>query len=511
MKTSLKFYSLSAILFFTLLAQVALGQDYKALKTNAEYFFVDSSSRDIIAMRIDSIRIFGNDTYYYNFKQVRPVDNGCYTIGGSSWLGDQVVEKSNGVFVFTVNPASPPDSVHIYYIHTRSEINQPWLFYHFHIDNEYIEARLSEIKLMSFLELTDSVRVISLTRKDAAGQIIEDQVNTQKILLSKNYGLIRLVKFDEIPYYDLYKFYDLVGKTNPETGITNLKTQQIYDFEPGDEFHSVYFSRSYPIPSFITQISTINRVLERINYPSADSVSYRIERCQSSSYENYLSDLSYSYNFDTIIQTYSPTHTPEFETEPLESVLFPSNPEMATYTFMGLMVFDTRLPIYDVPYKSLQPQLWWYNNNDCYTQVIYDGCYNSNYYFKGLGGPYYYCNDFLWGPNNMLVYYKKGPKTWGTPLSCDSLSQVGMKENIKYSNLIRLTPNPTAGIITCTTPSNHPLGELEFYDLSGRLVAKLKQQQSTQSYDISWLPAGLYVYIFYSSNGAVFHGKLIRQ
>ncbi len=237
------------------------AQNYKAMKTDAEYFYLDSVSMDIIAIRIDSTKTIGNNTYYYNFKQIRPTDYSCYIINGASWLGDEVVEKPDGTFVFTIYPFSPGDSAQTYRILTLAGLNQAWNFYNYHFINHHIEANVSGIIFKQFLGLTDSVKVITLTRKDASGQTIVDPINSQQIFLSKNYGLIRSPKFDDFLYFQ--SFYDLAGKTNPETGITNVTTLKIYDFEVGDEFHTVYYDRYFSIPYPETTISTILKVIKQ--------------------------------------------------------------------------------------------------------------------------------------------------------------------------------------------------------------------------------------------------------
>ena len=144
--------------------------------------------------------------------------------------------------------------------------------------------------------------------------------------------------------------------------------------------------------------------------------------------------------------------------------------------------------------------------------MMIDGCFASLYYFKGLGGPYYHCDDFGWSPtSNLLKYYKKGSETWGTPLSCDSLRQVGLPE---YSLIgkINVYPNPSLGRITISIPTGLSLpGRFYLFDISGRLIKELTINQQTQSIDISEIPAGLYTYKLMSNKGEVFHGRIIRQ
>jgi len=490
-------------------AKIANSQNYEAVKADASYYFYDSTSQEILVARIDSTAISGSETQYFGMRQIRQTDYGCYNIDGASWLGDEVVEKPDGTYVFTIYPFSPGDSAQTYRIQTLAGLGQSWNFYNYHFINHHIEANVTGIVIKPFLEFTDSVKVITLTRKDALGQVVADPVNSQKIILSKNYGLIRLPKFDDLLY--LNKFYDIVGKTNPETGITNLNTMQIFDFEKGDEFHTVYYDRYFSIPYPETTISTIMKVLSKMPDPNSSSVTYEFEQCQSSCYKLSDTNSTITYRFDTISQTYSTQLTPEFETEPLEPVMLSSN-NWIIKTTMGLST-DPLFPFPNKPYKAI-PSLEAYSfySQECYMPVMLDGCLTSIYYFKGLGGPYYNCNEISWGPSwNLLKYYKKGSETWGTPLDCDSLLQVGLPEYHKNLS-INIYPNPTTGVITVSIPSvNHFPCRLEIFDLSGRKASEFTMIQQIESFELSNLPQGLYSVKLTSALGEVFRGKIIRQ
>jgi len=497
------------LIFLSLNTELISAQNYEAVKTDATTYFYDSVTMDIIPIRIDSVAITGNEIQFSAMRQIRPTDYSCYIIDGASWLGDEVVEKPDGTFVFTIYPISPGDSAQTYRIQTHAGLNQPWNFYNYHFVNHHIEANVTGIVIKPFLELTDSVKVITLFRKDALGQVVSDPINSQKILLSKNYGLIRLPKFDDLPY--LNKFYDIVGKTNPETGITNINTMQIFDFEPGDEFHTVYYDRYFSIPYPETTISTIMKVLSKIPDLNGSSVTYVFEQCQSSSYKLSDTNSTITYRFDTISQTYSTELTPEFESEPLEPVMLLSNNWMIKTT-MGLSN-DPLFPFPDKPYKAIPSlEAYSFNSQECYIPVMIDGCLTSIYYFKGLGGPYYQCSEISWGPSwNLLKYYKKGSETWGTPLDCDSLLKVSITESPLIQK-VKIYPNPTSGTIMVSIPENIQFPcTLEIFDISGRFLRAFTLNQQTQSFDLSNIPAGLYNYKVTTTKGETFRGKIIRQ
>jgi len=235
MKTIFNFSFILFLNFLLINTLTISAQNFKAVKTDASYYYYDSVSKEIIAARIDSTAIAGSENQYFGMHQIRQTDYGCYIPNGASWLGDLVTESPNGVFKFILYPFSPSDSADIFTINSQALAGNYWHFYNYHSINEYVEAKVIQISLVTFIGISDTVKVISLQRKSVSGQNINDPINSQKILLSKNYGLIRLPKFDE--FNTNLRFLDLCGKTNPITGRTNLAFEEIFDFQPGDEFH----------------------------------------------------------------------------------------------------------------------------------------------------------------------------------------------------------------------------------------------------------------------------------
>ena len=56
------------LVFLSLTSEIIFAQNYEAIKTDAEYFFLDSVSLNIIAIRIDSVKTLNNEINYYNFN-----------------------------------------------------------------------------------------------------------------------------------------------------------------------------------------------------------------------------------------------------------------------------------------------------------------------------------------------------------------------------------------------------------------------------------------------------------
>lgn len=290
---------------------------------------------------------------------------------------------------------------------------------------------------------------------------------------------------------------------------------QIYDFQPGDEFHKVYAQSEpfIPFPYTTTTYTTIEKIVERINYPASDSVSYRIEKCTLVSQATSPTTSSYSYSSSTYVQTFSSSGLPELETEPLEPVQTPNYNNWITASEMGMLT-DPELVFSYIPYKLLLPFYMFQPSSEyCLSPLLIDDfLLRVHYYFKGLGGPYFHSMDTPWSLNSIVLkYYKKGSKSRGTPLSCDSLMQVGLNEHA-IKQPINLFPKPVQSALAVSVPHSILLpGQLRIFDISGRLSEIFTLTHSTQLFDLSSLPAGIYIYQLTSAKQEIYRGKIVRQ
>ncbi len=329
-------------------------------------------------------------------------------------------------------------------------------------------------------------------------------------MLGMNHGLLRLPKFDELNYYP--KFYAFIGKTNPNTGYLAPKTLDIFDFQPGDELHIAGYSESFNYGGTYSTAS-VSRYLSRYDYPSGDSVLYTFEYCSLNYHKNNNGEESYSYSKDTLDQIVSPSHTPQFDTEPLEPVIIPET-GWWTYPFGGMSGYSQYYPE-EIPYKAFDYLMMWSDDGSgCLWPVTFDGfCNYQTLYFKGLGGPYYHCDDpTYWGKEYRdLKYFKKGNITWGAPLACDSLMEVGLTvPTIDLS--IKLFPNPASDYVTITAPSrNHLPAVFQLIDNTGRVILEQLQQSQTTIVHLDKIARGYYYFRWIPKSGNSSTGKLIRQ
>ena len=472
-----------------------IAQNYKAIRTDARFYFQDESGSSIIPIRIDSIEYQGNDTIYYNMYQIREATPSCFNPYGSSWLGSKVVEQPDGSVSF-YNLLNEP-----ILFKTLSVPGQSWQMYLFP-DGNYLEATTQSTIWLDFAGISDSVKLITTVLKDSAGQIVPDATYQQEFRLSKHNGMIRLLQFADFPVEHIH-FYNLAGCTKPETGNTNLTTLKIFDFQPGDEFHSKSLEKHFLPPTIYRY--QIDRILERIDSPSGDTVSYKIEHCQATYMDNYPGNDVYQHYFDTL--THICSNNEILETEPLEPVAgdWLINSEMGIDSTFVLAEAGTL-------WKAFKNWPLAQGYDSCWTYAMIDDCVPVTYYFKGLGGPYSFCDNFFFDIEyNILVYYKKGDKTWGAPLNCDSLLKVSIPESLNYADAL-IYPNPFIDLIRIELPKSisYPC-KIIFYNILGKEMTVRVMQQNSATINLSELPQGIYSYRITSAHNKIISGKIIRK
>ncbi len=290
-----------------------LGQSYRAIKTNAGYYFKYDSI--INSIKIDSMNVVGNDTILYNFKCMRnavPPET-CSNLYGPSWIGKKVIIKSDGYNIF-LNKYN--DTIKI---NPLANLNDSFILYKYSNSN-YIEATITNFDTASFIGFVDSVKTISLLVKDTGDDTISDFLNNKTIMLSKNYGLIKLPDFYEFPYdsipditsllniyaYNYKPFYNLVGKTNPNAGIVNITSKEIFDFNIGDEFHTEDINTLIG-PQSKWKLLLISIIIDKSYSNFNDTVIYKVKRCGSEETWD-TSSYKFSYINDTVFTSYAITN-----------------------------------------------------------------------------------------------------------------------------------------------------------------------------------------------------------
>ncbi len=467
---------------------ITSAQHYQTVYADRIAYF-SGVSGNIKCVRIDSV----NGTTFFPFKNIQINDNGCLTPYGPSWIGEKVV----------VN-----DSMNLFYnrekeeitIKTNAVLNESWTVYHA-ADSTTIIATVLDTSTTSFLGQHDKVKTIVFQAYNKHMVPKEHPVNTSSILISKNFGFIRTLNFYVFPdleiYYPPYGLdeYNLIGLSEPKLGIQNLTSFDIYDFQVGDEIHVSFTSSQWGCGNIdrTLQRKTITRYLSRTDYE--DSIIYDIEIWRSE--QTILTDTNiYSYRHFTAKSLILRDTMLEY---------LPDEPIITDYEAHALyMTNGTNLSKTDPLYSS---SVIVRGNDSCWVEMVVDGCMPAYTYYKGLGGPYYSCSEFICmgGKNCALVYYKKGSNTWGTPLV------ISAANDFSNNPELAIYPNPAKDKITLTIHAARLPIVFELIDLSGRKIMQRVIHSEITSLNLDENLVGIYLHRMTDNKGWISYGKVVVE
>lgn len=147
-----------------------------------------------------------------------------------------------------------------------------------------------------------------------------------------------------------------------------------------------------------------------------------------------------------------------------------------------------------------------YNGRIINSRNFYAGSEQTNFdYVNGCGLAVYsifdWASTYFW--ENILVHYKKGTETWGTPV------YVSLKERDFNDNEICLYPNPAIDniIIECQKQGN---AIAEIYSVNGTLLKRIKTKDESTTINVSDLQKGVYILVVYNNRERIYR-KLIKE
>lgn len=481
---------LLTIILFSAVFQ-SKAQNYQSFNSGRIVSYQDQLN-DIKFVRIDSA-FFQTDSVLIPFGGVQEIEYlWCYIIDGPSWLGKEIIIQEDGWNLFVT---SEEDTVNI---NTAAMQEDTWTAFQ-RPGQLIINATVLNHDIQTFLGLQDSVKTIGFQAYDHQMQPITHAVNVMTVALSKNYGLVRTLNFalfpDIYPYigndWDGLREFDIIGMSDPQVGVQNLTWMEVHDFQPGDEIHVYHYE--YRVPAYSTEIrQLIKKYLARDDH--ADSVSYSIERIMSKHFED-INGSTYQFIHDTITETFRPDEN--FDKLPGETVFDEEWVDAAFFYKMNTEWHQAKI--------RPSPEIWLYpSNENCWNYIILDGCMSDYTWYKGLGGPYHYC-DF-WGEiERSLVYYKKGNEIWGDPLVI-----VGLNENLPQNN-IAIFPNPATDKLWVNCSNGDLPLTVEFYNLHGRLINVAVVNETNQQIGLKDFTKGMYLYKISNANGIISQGKIVVE
>jgi sorbitol-specific phosphotransferase system component IIBC len=136
-----------------------------------------------------------------------------------------------------------------------------------------------------------------------------------------------------------------------------------------------------------------------------------------------------------------------------------------------------------------------------------DGCLYTEYYYKGLGGPYFECEsnftDFT-SISNFLVYYKKGQETWGNPLV---ITRIPNDEKVS----VVVYPNPSEDNITVKLDYPDEYTIIELIDIHGKINLSRQLDNAISIINVKAMKKGLYLYKILNNHNLLATGKIILK
>ncbi|MDP1623100.1 MAG: T9SS type A sorting domain-containing protein [Bacteroidales bacterium] len=467
-------------IFMILLAETVYSQNFRNISSVGLTFFNDSLL-NLRGYRYDSVKTIGSDSIYYSFRTIRrnPVPNECSDTNQGPVLSRVILQKPDGTFLF-LNMNT--DSIRF---RTQALLNETWTVCTLP-SNKYIEAKVTDIRLDTFLTVTDMVKEMTFTARNQDGTVFPHIINGICVCLSKHYGFVRTVDFNLFPNDTVA--WNLAGKSSPEIGIQDFGVAACYDFEPGDIFHNqdIYNDNGSHFES-----NEIRTILSKTLFGN-DSVKYVTEYCGITTLLNWPPTF---YRFwDTISETIhfnDPELVDCFIRLPDEFIRLQGFANRYARTMAGINGRITKTCSPD-DYEFVQ---------GCWREIYPTGNYYyiENTYTVGLGRTYYYKNVATTGNylywKNQLIYYKKNGEEWGIPYSQDCGTLVGLQSKPEVIQMaISVIPNPfiqQAEVIVSGLPAPGIL-KVSLYDITGRRVSMSEQTENHFHITRNGLVAGLY-------------------
>lgn len=227
----------------------AIAQNYQPLNSlSLEAYYQDENfgsgeDYNMWGTRIDSFEVNQNgDTALFNYLILRDTlvedgyehaESGCAWWNAPNWNGIKTVITPNGISYFFNQYA---DTIAI---HHAAAIDSSWIAYRYQ-NGDRVIAQVESIGWAQDDWLSDSVKVITLSRQGANGVVIPDMINQMTLELYKNHGFRRTTDFVRFPFFsrtikrvdlsvidsNAAPFKDVSGTQHPEPHVGDIVTRE---------------------------------------------------------------------------------------------------------------------------------------------------------------------------------------------------------------------------------------------------------------------------------------------
>ena len=459
---------------------------YQTVYSHRKAYYQTEPGR-IETLKIDSIAYL-NDSVFYPSRAIRLVGDQCYSPYGSGWTGKKIVINNHWNYFFN-------DDKDTIKIKTDAVLNENWTL--FRRPDITIIATVTKWDTATVMSVVDSVKAITLKIYDMSMSPLPHRLDGATIELSKNYGLTKTLNFHSLPtakYVPADLETDLlylVGLTNPEMGVQNVKWFEVFDYQEGDEFHYVD-SEYYMMQGGNTlERKYIVRIMKREDLNN--SIRYTEDVESLSRYKQ-----NASADFVTTYNHYQRTNVidenAEFDREP------------------GTLVFNEDSTVLYVTsnfgFNGWGQTESYSKENGCWRKSIIcdDGCSFMGF-AKGRGmissgggcWPEYAYSE------SQQVYYRKGTESWGVPLVLTGI------RDVEGQQAVDVYPNPVSDDLFVNVKGFSKSCTFELLDAQGRLVQQTSLNVQNSHLNLHGLNSGLYFYRIMSDNEQIKTGRIIKK
>lgn len=464
-----------------------------------EYRNIQLISQDSIEVQGDSIiQYFNRKIYDYQIDtcDMHAIANELnYSVFPNSFLVDKIIQNNNTLFY------ESPTSNQPFKFYQHAQQGDSWVVTSDDPINEFDEITFycDAIIVENFLNLTDSVKVFSLTSNGYSyGQT---PISDYTFKLSKNYGLIEFVTFSSImrhPPFAEFESLELISIEIEENKIGyNKSFEDFFHLQAGDVLLWEKTSLNYDVTVIEKQyLDVITNA-----FISSDSVIYTINRTTN----NYTTNpVNQTYQTGLLKKFYKSDFSDAFESLPY--TITPHNFSPSFYFYGGQnsneelsgpwsnvgMSFEIDQSIQDTIFNlQFENQHHFYG---CNPEILAD--YTIRYTLNSKTGFSQYSNY----PDLTRII---GCEVDGV-VSGDIILDV--VENISIEEL-KISPNPVRDIIHLKT-NDYSSKKVEITDISGKSVKEFNL--SSHQINVQNLATGIY-YLKVKEENRVLIGKFIKQ
>ena len=254
------------------------------------------SSKNIQAVRYDTVRSSGTDSIFVTFPCISDVQGQDWVDStGGTILGRRILKKSNGwVYFFNRNG----DTIRLNAI---AKPGEHWKFFTLP-DHGYLEAGVTNTAIEFATGVPDSVKTISFQARDSLESPISNPFNSLLMKLSKNFGLVKVYDFRNFP--NQFSSWEICGNSLSGKGIHPLTWKDVYHYDPGDEFHYSTLYKSSDYHNIYATSGSIFKILSATWAEDSSQVTYQMHVCTRGVMSSYPSTTAQVYTYEG---TYSKT------------------------------------------------------------------------------------------------------------------------------------------------------------------------------------------------------------